>query len=152
MPKSSEEVPKHLFEKYGFVEVQFGCWIWLGPYDWNLYGQCGTWPAHRASYVIHNGPIPKGKFVCHRCNVPMCVNPKHLYCGTIKNNRHDSLQADRSRSVPRRSLKDWGLKQKDVDVIKWKVKECMIKKNKVAAEHGISVFVLNNILNGEVTY
>ena len=51
--------------------------------------------AHRISWLIHNGKIPEGKSVLHTCDVPLCVNPAHLYLGTEKENGWD--RAVRSR-------------------------------------------------------
>lgn len=34
--------------------------------------------AHRAAYTHHNGPIPDGMTVHHKCYKRACVNPDHL--------------------------------------------------------------------------
>lgn len=48
--------------------------------------------AHRVSYILANGPIPTGLVICHKCNNPECVNPKHLYAGTQKDNVADQIK------------------------------------------------------------
>ena len=46
--------------------------------------------AHRAAYVQTRGQIPEGRQVNHLCNRPYCVQPSHLYAGTIQDNKDDS--------------------------------------------------------------
>lgn len=70
-----------------------GCWIHrgflLGRYAgfWNGKTNVG---AHRFLFEHLNGPIPEGMEVCHRCDVPRCVNPDHLFLGTHDDNMKDA--------------------------------------------------------------
>lgn len=45
--------------------------------------------AHRASWLVHFGEIPKGFFVCHHCDNPKCIKPDHLFLGIPKDNMDD---------------------------------------------------------------
>lgn len=44
---------------------------------------------HRWIYEQHNGPIPKGILICHRCDTPQCWNIEHLFAGTSQDNLRD---------------------------------------------------------------
>src|SRR5580700_10130404 len=71
-----------------------GCWLWEG-YLTEGYGRLDLggqkWLAHRLSYRIFCGEIPAGMLVLHKCDVPCCVNPAHLYVGTDADNTRDKV-------------------------------------------------------------
>jgi len=62
------------FWKYVLPVTESGCWLWLasGP---DGYGRFGTQGAHRLSYVLAKGPIPRNLQIDHLCRVRCCVNP-----------------------------------------------------------------------------
>jgi hypothetical protein len=76
------------------------CWEWRGALDPGGYGRAAinnrTVSAHRTSYVITKGAIPKGLVVRHTCDNPKCVNPLHLELGTIIQNAADMVARGRS--------------------------------------------------------
>jgi len=76
-----------------------GCWLWMGCCDKYGYGQISVKrkakAAHRVSWELHNGPIPKRLLVCHKCDVQSCVNPEHLFLGTQKDNIRDCISKGR---------------------------------------------------------
>lgn len=104
------------------------CWNWKaatsGGYGtFSLgYEHFNERKAHRISYTLQNGSIPKGMVVMHTCDNTRCVNPNHLKVGTNFDNMRDMVSKGRSnykkydinnRMIIKKSLED-GRKFKDV--------------------------------------
>lgn len=87
------------------IDESTGCWDWQG-YRRKGYGFMSVGsrldqtkrqkPAHRLSYEIFVGNIPPGLMVCHKCDNPGCINPKHLFLGTNQDNVNDREQKGRN--------------------------------------------------------
>lgn len=64
-------------------------WLWTGSVSGRGYGQYHAstkqrTTAHRWSWMIHYGPIPKGFQIHHKCEVQLCIKPSHLELLTVK--------------------------------------------------------------------
>lgn len=82
-------------------EPNSGCWLWEKTLNNKGYGllQCGGFKgyAHRFAFLMFNGSL-EGKHVCHRCDMPSCVNPEHLFLGTASENMSDCVAKGRHAS------------------------------------------------------
>jgi HNH endonuclease len=96
---------KTYIEENAVKVPESGCWIWnkscqtSGYGDFRLKGK--HYLAHRASYEAFNGEISKGLHVLHKCDIPQCVNPKHLFLGTNLDNIADSVSKGRRKGISR---------------------------------------------------
>jgi len=80
------------------------CWLWMGAKIRGKYQYGLIWNdrhnkierAHRVSWILTNGKIPKDKGILHSCDNPACVNPEHLRVGTDADNHRDMVSRGRS--------------------------------------------------------
>ena len=112
--KRQKNGPRFSAEWWAFWTMpipETGCHIWMGCVCKDGYGRLGAVPKgtpqlpHRKAYEQFVGPIPDGLKVCHRCDVPSCVNPDHLFLGTQKDNLRDMFAKGRAR--PRGRAPGW---------------------------------------------
>lgn len=80
------------------------CWNWEGAPAEGGYGgltvsrvRRSALRAHRVSWELHNGPVPDGLSVLHKCDNRKCVNPSHLFVGTQRDNVIDCLTKGRAK-------------------------------------------------------
>lgn len=84
------------------------CWEWQAARCPRGYGRIGLGGrsdgvaiSSRVAWMLSNGPIPDGLYVCHHCDNPPCCNPAHLYAGTPANNAQDCARRGRHARVTR---------------------------------------------------
>jgi len=132
------------------VVKQEGCWDWKGCVV-RGYAILGIRPylkAHRASWIVHNGPIPKGVLVCHTCDNTKCTNPEHLWLGTYKENTQDKIKKGRSNTPNGSQLKVAKLTEEQVEKIKFMLND-KIQGSEIARMFGVSPKVISRIKHNE---
>ncbi len=81
------------------------CWVWTGATTYQGYGKMNIRGVrnftHRISWEIHNGPVPDGLWVLHKCDFTTCCRPDHLFVGTNQDNTADSTTKGRRASGER---------------------------------------------------
>lgn len=87
------------FKKKYKINPNTQCWEWILTKNNQGYGRIWfdkkLWLVHRLSYFLHIGDFDNKLYVCHRCDNPSCINPKHLFLGTAKDNSQDMLKKGR---------------------------------------------------------
>lgn len=78
-----------------------GCWLWTGATVTGKFNYGLAWVdgkpkrAHRVAHELFIAPITDDDVICHRCDVPLCVNPAHLFKGDRGDNNRDTKSKGR---------------------------------------------------------
>lgn len=125
------------------VHPRTKCWVYGGasykrPYGtFKLDGKLLR--TNRASWQLHNGPIPDGMHVCHHCDRPSCVNPDHLFLGTAQENKADSVSKDRHMRGERAPF----AKLTTADVIKIRADTRSLEE--ISKDYGVSYKAIDHV-------
>lgn len=121
-----------------------GCWIFIGSLDTSGYGLIGIGgsgniaKAHRVAYEMACGEIPEGMQICHRCDVRCCVNPHHLFIGTLQDNMDDRDTKGRHVSMPGMTHGMHKLTDDQVRSIKKEYAAGGISQNALGRKYGVT--------------
>lgn len=152
--------PEEKFWKH--VRKSDGCWEWTGSFAkgygrLQLNGKRKTCKkrahiqAHRFSWELHFGPIPKGLFVCHHCDNKRCVRPDHLFLGTASDNHLDAVAKGR---IPGNRKGVYGekngmskLTESQVRFIRQEYSSGSLQRE-IATRYGVTQCAITNIICG----
>lgn len=117
------------------------CWEWNGGRYESGYGQVSAGdnrsrPAHRMAYLAWVGPMGEGRYACHRCDNPPCINPAHIFPGTHKENMEDC--ASKGRNVHGERAPWHKLTVEDARNIRADYSTGMYSQKQLAAAYGVS--------------
>lgn len=127
------------------------CWTWTGYAGQDGYGllsirgQCRV--VHRYCWEMYNGPVPPGLYVCHQCDNPGCVNPRHLFLGTTADNMADKV--DKGRQVKGSKVNTARLDDGLVREIRRRyVPHCRVNgQNALARRYGVAPQTIHRIIH-----
>ena len=149
----SEPIRAAFWSKVRRVEP-LRCWLWQGArgdkfghgavvFRFARGGKQIHEYAHRVAWMLAKGPIPPRKQVNHLCDVPLCVNPDHLYVGTQLDNMRDASERGRFPLTRKpRKLTDDAVRSIRVLVAQG------VKQRLVAEAFGVSPASIHQIVNG----
>lgn len=115
------------------------CWLFNGCKDSSGYGQIRINGkkklTHRLSYELYKNNIPIGMLVCHTCDVRNCINPEHLWTGTIEDNNKDRDDKNRGYNRHGENHPRHKLNLKQIEEIR---NEDKLIYAKIAIKYGVS--------------
>ncbi len=127
------------------------CWLWqgqpstTGPGYGSIRNNGVKTLAHRMSFLLFKGEITKGLCVLHKCDVPLCVRPSHLFLGTLGENNNDRHRKGRSAWGERNG--NAKLTSRDVTRLKRKAKRG-VSYVFLGKEFGLHPYTVSAIVRG----
>lgn len=147
-----------------------GCWWWTGAAVEKGYGRFlrksggHMATAHRVAWELTIGPVPDGLFVLHSCDIKwppdvfiyrLCVNPAHLFLGTIKDNALDMAAKGRSTKGRKMPNPPRGERQGKAKLTDDMVREARIRRangesqTAIALDFGVNQSAISDIILGK---
>jgi hypothetical protein len=130
------------------------CWPWQGAKDPKGYGNFKirsylSSRAPRVAYALYYNRSPASLFVLHRCDNPPCVNPTHLFLGTVQDNSDDMVKKGRAAVRDQRGSKNGAAKldEAKVETIKGLIL-AGLNNTVIAARFGVTHQLISRIRRG----
>lgn len=137
---------------WSYVTKTATCWVWRGCRNKDGYGrirwQGRTQSAHRISWMItHGRKLIDGEQVLHHCDNPPCVNPNHLWVGTISQNMLDAFKKARKHNNG-----EWNphatLTALQTQQIRAQFQTGLFKRASLARQYGVNWSTIDRIIKG----
>jgi len=136
------------------IKMKNGCQLYTGQFSHNGYGKYSYKKngklfcvrTHRVSWISKNGNIPEGMHVCHKCDVPNCVNPDHLFVGTHSDNMKDRQDKKRCAFGERHHMSKV---KSDAVVLMRKMRESGMTCEAIAEKIGVTKWMVSKCTSGK---
>lgn len=134
-----------------------GCWEWTGSLTrgYGMFWLGKMVYSHRLSYVLHH-PLTidllehREICVCHRCDNPKCVNPAHLFLGTVVDNMRDRDEKGRGNQAKGEKHGGAILTENDVREIRSRYANGGVLQQQLALEYGVKKGSISNIITRKI--
>jgi hypothetical protein len=141
------------------VKGEDECWNWTAYKQKNGYGQFGIGRqclvyAHRVSAYLAGIALSLNRLhtndqVCHTCDNPSCVNPKHLFNGTAKDNADDRDIKGRTNSAKGGQSGNAKLSAQDIVNIRTEYIENGVAQKDLALQYQVHPAHISKIVNNK---
>ncbi len=106
----------------------------------------GSRGAHVTAYELAKGPVPPGKKVLHTCDRPACIDERHLWAGTDKDNSDDMIAKGRAYHPPMNGSANGAAKLTE-EVIPL-IRQASGPQWRIAEKYGVSQMIISKIKRG----
>lgn len=133
--------------------VNTPCWLWTGKPGSFGYGHIHCdgilCMAHRLSWIINKGNIPKGLSVLHRCDIRNCIRPSHLFLGTYLDNFHDAVKKGRWKAGFGEAVGTSKLTAHLVQKIRYEYRDTKATQKQIGDKYGVTEECIKLIIDGK---